>query len=76
MKTPLQVANETIEHQTYLLNQQSELLQVAINSNKLLTSNLNELERQNHKLNKELDGYKKGRFWTIICSFLPTTSFK
>lgn len=51
---------------------QNEVLTAAVTRNNQLTSAMGALCRENHKLRKELDGYKRGKWWTIISSFLPT----
>ncbi len=71
----LELANEIIAQQEYLLNRQAELLRAAIHRNNEMVKAANQCERENHKLRKEIDGYKRGRFWTMISSFLPTTTF-
>ena len=71
----LDCANEMIHQQEYLLNRQAELNREVIRRNVELVKAANQFERENHKLRKELDGYKKGRLWTMVCSFLTTTTF-
>jgi len=72
----LDVANAMIRQQEYLLNRQNELLQAVTRRNAELVAATNECRRENHKLRKELDGYKRGRMWTIIASMLPTMEMR
>jgi hypothetical protein len=72
----LDVANEMIRQQEYLLNRQSELMQALTRRNAELVAATNECHRENHKLRKELDGYKRGRLWTVIASMLPTMEMR
>ena len=77
MNTPvstLELAKEMIVQQEYLLNQQAELNRAVVRRNIQLVKAANECERENHKLRKELEGYKRGRIWTMFSSFLPTLS--
>jgi len=71
----LALANEMIQQQEYLLNRQSELFRVVVAKNNNLVAAANQAERENHKLKKELDGYKRGKLWTAMTSFLPTVGF-
>jgi hypothetical protein len=71
----LDVANALIRQQKYLLHRQADLNRAVICRNVELVKAANQCERENHKLRKELDGYKQGRLWTMVCSFLPTTTF-
>lgn len=72
----LDVAISTIKQQEYLLNRQEELMQAVMRRNRELVSAANECQRENHKLRKELDGYKRGRLWTMIASMLPTMEMR
>jgi hypothetical protein len=72
----LDVANQMIRQQEYLLNRQNELMQAVTRRNVELVAATNQCHRENHKLRKELDGYKRGRMWTIIASMLPTMEMR
>lgn len=72
----LDVANAVIRQQEYLLNRQNELVEAVIKRNVELVAAANECHRENHKLRKELDGYKRGRLWTCIASMLPSMQMK
>ena len=72
----LDVANAMIRQQEYLLNRQNELMQAVTRRNVELVAAANECHRENHKLRKELDGYKRGRMWTVIASMLPTMEMR
>ncbi|WP_395734989.1 hypothetical protein [Prosthecobacter sp.] len=65
-----------IRQQEYLLNRQEELMQAVMRRNRELVTTMNECLRENHKLRKELDGYKRGRLWTLIASMLPTMEMR
>ena len=71
----LDCANEMIRQQEYLLNRQAELNRAVIRRNVEIMKAGNQCARENHKLKKELEGYKRGRLWTMFTSFLPTVSF-
>ena len=71
----LDCANEMIRQQEYLLNRQAELNRAVIRHNVELVKSANQCERENKKLRKQLDGYKEGKLWTIVSSFLPTMTF-
>lgn len=71
----LDVANAMIRQQEYLLNRQHDMIEGVIRRNVELVKATNECHRENHKLKKELEGYKRGRLWTMFASFLPTVSF-
>lgn len=72
----LALANEIVSQQEYLLNRQAEILRCAIARNNDLVKVMGEVQRENHRLRKELQGYKEGRWWTIISSFLPTMDLR
>ena len=72
----LDVANAMIRQQEYLLNRQNELMQAVTRRNVELVAAANECHHENHKLRKELDGYKRGRMWTVIASMLPTMEMR
>lgn len=71
----LQAANALIEQQNYLLNRQNDVTLTLEERNKALVQLKCQCERENHKLRKELEGYKKSKLWTLVSSFLPTISF-
>lgn len=75
IKESLQVALELIDMQKILINRQNELLEAFTKRNLECVNVGNELSRENHKLRKELDGYKRGKWWTMISSILPTVTF-
>jgi hypothetical protein len=72
----LGVASNMIRQQEYLLNRQEELMQAVVRRNRELVAAMNECHRENHKLRKELDGYKRGKLWTVITSMLPTLEMR
>lgn len=58
--------------QEYLLARQDAFVQTACKRNNEFIQINADLQRENHKLRKELEGYKRGKLWTIFASFLPT----
>ena len=72
----LDAAISMIHHQEYLINRQEEMMQAMMRRNRELVAAANEFQRENHKLRKELEGYKEGRLWTMISSMLPTMQMK
>jgi hypothetical protein len=72
----LDVVIQMIRQQEYLLNRQNELMQAVLRRNVELVAATNQCHRENHKLRKKLEGYKRGRLWTMIASMLPTMEMR
>lgn len=68
----LAAANELIRQQQFLMDRQKGMLAAYDDHCRALAGAKEKLSRENHKLRKELDGYKRGRLWTMVASMLPT----
>ena len=62
----LELANELIRQQEYLLNRQSELLAAVVRRNNELVATGTKLQQENEGLKKCLDGLQRGRLRSLI----------
>ena len=74
--TTLESAIAVLKSQEYLIVRHQEILDEALRQNRMMVATGNDMARENHKLRKELDGYKRGKLWTMFASFLPTMEVK
>lgn len=68
------ISERIVAQQAYWLHREADMMDAAIRRNGKLVECANELQRENERLRKELDGYKRGRIWTIIASMMAGMS--
>lgn len=65
-----------IRAQEYIISRQRDVTDVAVKRFDKAVRVGEAYARENHKLRKELEGYKRGRLWTMIASILPTMELR